>query len=216
MTDDILVVIAGNQRFRPYVANADRTTRALGYQTLVFDLGDLGMGETFLGRVSDIPLHTIPCKPHMLREACRRVPESSYVVWQDADAIMQDRIDEIRQDFDIGVTMRTKFSKDPRVGAINAGIVFVRNTAAARDFLDLWAAKSDVLDGDQSALNALIPLTQQDRDQCVSRQGAQVQVFSCAVYNFFDFKNDTSGAKILHYKSKHRDRYPLEGLYHGS
>jgi len=211
----MLIVIAGDYRFRPYVENADRTTRALGYETLVFDLGNLGMGESFQGRVSDIPLHTIPCKPHMLREACSRVAEDSYVVWLDADAIMQARIDEIRQDYDLGVTMRTKIGNDPRVGAINAGIVFVRNTAATRRFLDVWAAKSDLLDGDQSALNALIPLEKQDRDQCVGRQGIKVQVFPCAVYNFFDFKNDASGAKIIHYKSKHRDKYPLEDKHHG-
>ena len=209
MTDDMLVVIAGDHRFGPYVANADRTTRALGYQTLVFDLGDLGMGEPFQGRVSDIPLHTIPCKPHMLREACSRVSTGSYVVWLDADAIMQQRIDEIRQDYDIGVTMRGKFASDPRVAAINAGIVFVRNTKPAQRFLDIWADRSDSLDGDQSALNELVPLEPQDRDQCVERQGARVQVFSCAIYNFFDFKNDPGQAKIIHYKSKHRARYPM-------
>ena len=209
MTNNILVVIAGDQNFRPYVENADRTTRALGYETLVFDLGGLGMGEPFQGRVSNIPLHTIPCKPHMLRAALDRVSAGSYLVWLDADAIMQDRIDEIQQDYDIGVTMRTKFSKDPRVGAINAGIVFVRNTEPAKVFLDVWAQRADQLDGDQSALNDLVPLTKADRNQVVERQGAQIQVFPCAVYNFFDFKNDASQAKIIHYKSKHRSRYPL-------
>jgi hypothetical protein len=210
MNDDILVVTAGDANFRPYVANAERTTRLLGYPVLVFDLGGLDLGEPFEGRVSSVPLHTIPCKPHMLREACSRVPENSYVVWLDGDAIMQARIDEIRQDYDIGVTMRSKFSKDPRVGAINAGIVFVRNTASARRFLEVWAYRADEFDGDQSALNDLVPLTKTDRDQLVHRQGARIQVFPCSVYNFFDFKNDASQAKIVHYKSKHRAKYPLE------
>lgn len=206
---DLLVVIAGNGDFKDYVRNADLTTRRLGYDTLVFDLGGLGFGQPFQGRVSNIPLHTIPCKPQMLREALSRVRENSHVVWLDADAIMQSRIDEICQEYDIGVTMRSKVSKDPRVGAINAGIVFVRNTPQARLFLDTWAAHADEMDGDQSALNDILRLGKDDRDQLVERLGAKIQVFPCAVYNFFDFKNDASQAKIIHYKSKHRARYPM-------
>ena len=206
---NITVLIAGDHRFRPYVANAQRTTEALGYDTMVFDLGDLGFGTPFQGRVSDVPLHTIPCKPRLIQQALHDVASNDYVIWLDADAIMQQRVDEICQDYDLGVTMRDKFSKDPRVGAINAGIVFVRNTPQARDFLDVWADRADELDGDQSALNGLIPLEKIHRDQLISRHGIRIQVFPCAVYNNFSFKDDMTQAKIIHYKSKHRARYPM-------
>jgi hypothetical protein len=209
MINNILVVIAGDHRFRPYVANADRTTRALGYQTLVFDLGGLGFGEPFQGRVSNIPLHTIPCKPRLIREALNRVPDNDYVIWLDADAIMQQRVDEICQNYDLGVTMRNEFAQDPRVGAINAGIVFARKTPDMLKFLDLWADRADELDGDQSALNNLLALETTDRDQLISRHGIQVQVFPCSIYNNFIFRGDMSKAKIIHYKSKHRARYPM-------
>jgi hypothetical protein len=207
--NNITVLIAGDHRFRPYVANARRTTEALGYTTMVFDLGDLGFGEPFEGRVSDVPLHTIPCKPRLIRKALERVPANDYVIWLDADAIMQQRVDEICQDYDLGVTMREKFAQDPRVGAINAGIVFARNTPVMSKFLDLWTNRAEELDGDQSALNSLITLEKADRDQLVSRHDIRVQVFPCAVYNNFSFKDDMSQAKIIHYKSKHRARYPM-------
>jgi hypothetical protein len=206
---NITVLIAGDHRFRPYVANAQRTTEALGYDTMIFDLGDLGFGTPFQGRVSDVPLHTIPCKPRLIQQALHHVASNDYVIWLDADAIMQQRVDEICQDYDLGVTMRDKFSKDPRVGAINAGIVFVRNTPQARDFLDVWAARADELDGDQSALNGLLSLEKTHRDQLISRHGIRIQVFPCAVYNNFSFKDDMAQAKIIHYKSKHRARYPM-------
>jgi hypothetical protein len=111
--------------------------------------------------------------------------------------------------------MREKFAQDPRVGAINAGIVFARNTPAMSEFLDLWTNRAEELDGDQSALNSLITLEKADRGQQVSRHGIRVQVFPCAVYNNFSFKDDMSQAKIIHYKSKHRDKYPLEDKHHG-
>ena len=213
--NNITVLIAGDHRFRHYVANARRTTEALGYDVMVFDLGDLGFGEPFEGRVSDVPLHTIPCKPRLIRRALERVPANDYVIWLDADAIMQQRVDEICQDYDLGVTMREKFAQDPRVGAINAGIVFARNTPAMLKFLDLWINRAEELDGDQSALNSLITLEKADRGQQVSRHGVRVQVFPCAVYNNFSFKDDMGQAKIIHYKSKHRDKYPLEDTHHG-
>jgi hypothetical protein len=130
-------------------------------------------------------------------------------VYLDADAIMQSRIDEIAEDYDIGVTMRSKMAPDPRVAAINAGIVFVRNTQPARDFLRIWSAKADELNGDQWALNLLTNLQKEDLGQTVVKHGARVSCFHCAIYNNFYFKGDQSMAKILHYKCKHRKRYPL-------
>jgi hypothetical protein len=205
----ITVVIAGDKNFSAYITKARDTTEALGYPTLIYDLGDLGFGQKFEGKVSNVPLHTIPCKPWLLLDSLDHVPADSYVVWLDGDALLQQRIDEIEQDYDIGVTMRTKAAQDPRVSLINAGIVFVKNTPQAREFLTHWGNEATQLDGDQWALNKLCELTMEDRDHTVTRLSAKIKNFPCQVYNNFYFKNDQSQAKILHYKSKFRNKYPL-------
>lgn len=207
--NNITVLIAGDNNYRAMIENAKKTTEELGYPTIVYDLGNLGFGKKFDGKVSDIPLQTIPCKPHLLADALLKLPDNDYLVYLDADAIMQSRIDEIKEDYDIGVTMRSKLAPDPRVAAINAGIVFVRNTQPARDFLRIWSAKADELNGDQWALNLLTNLQKEDHGQTVVKHGARIRCFPCTVYNNFYFKGDQSMAKILHYKSKQRKLYPF-------
>jgi hypothetical protein len=206
---NITVLIAGDKNYRAMIENAKRTTEELGYPTIIYDLGNLGFGKQFDGRVSNIPLQTIPCKPHLLADALLGLPDNDYLVYLDADAIMQFRIDEICEDYDIGVTLRAKPAPDPRVSAINAGIVFVRNTQPAREFLQIWAKTADELNGDQWALNTLTQLQKEDLGQTVIKHNTRIRCFPCTVYNNFYFKGDQSMAKILHYKSKHRKRYPL-------
>ena len=70
----ITVLIAGDANFRPYIENAQRTTEALGYPTVIYDLGNLGFGRQFDGRVSNIPLQTIPCKPALMLDALQDIP----------------------------------------------------------------------------------------------------------------------------------------------
>jgi hypothetical protein len=207
--NNITVLIAGDKNYRAMIENAKRTTEELGYPTIIYDLGNLGFGKQFDGRVSNIPLQTIPCKPHLLADALLGLPDNHYLVYLDADAIMQSRIDEICEDYDIGVTLRAKPAPDPRVSAINAGIVFVRNTQPAREFLQIWAKTADELNGDQWALNTLTQLQKEDLGQTVIKHNTRIRCFPCTVYNNFYFKGDQSMAKILHYKSKHRKRYPL-------
>ena len=142
-------------------------------------------------------------------DALQDIPVNHYLVYLDADAIMQTRIDEICQDYDLGVTLRAKPAPDPRVSAINAGIVFVRNTAQAKQFLQVWAHRADELNGDQWALNTLTELTREDMDKTVMRGDTRIRCFPCMIYNNFYFKGDQSSAKIIHYKSKHRKLYPL-------
>jgi len=205
----IKVVIAGDKNFEAYVKKGKETTEALGYEVLTYDLGELGYGKPFVGRVSDEVNAKIPCKPHIILDALDSVEQNEYLVWLDADALIIDRIDEIQEDYDIGVTVRQPKSVENAL-PINAGIVFVRKTDAAIDFLQKWITMSDQGVSDQPPLNKLSSVVCADIGSTVIRDGTKIKVYPCAVYNNFYFaKKDRPGIKIKHYKSKLRDLYPL-------
>jgi len=205
----IKVIIAGDKNFEAYVKKGKETTEALGYTVLVYDLGGLGYGKQFQGRVSDAVNAKIPCKPHIILDALESIDENEYLVWLDADAIMVDRIDEIQDHYDIGVTVRQPKAVENML-PINAGIVFVKKTQPAIEFVKKWIELSDNDVSDQPPLNKLSSVVCADIGSTVMRDGTKIKVYPCAVYNNFYFaKKDKPGIKIKHYKSKLRHLYPL-------
>jgi hypothetical protein len=205
----IKVVIAGDKNFEPYVRKGKETTEALGYEVLVYDLGGLGYGKPFNGRVSDEINAKIPCKPHIILDALKFVNDNEYLIWLDADALIFERVDEIQEDYDIGVTVRQPKNVENTM-PINAGIVFVRKTPMAIEFIKKWINLSDQGVSDQPPLNELASVVCKDIGSTVSRHGSKIKVYPCAVYNNFYFaKKDRPGIKIKHYKSKLRNLYPL-------
>lgn len=213
----IVVVLAGDKNFKPYVEQGKRKTESLGYQVDVYDLGGLGFGTPFVGRVSDEPNAKIPCKPRIILEALKKVNDGDYVVWLDADALIQARIDEIKIDYDVAVTVRAPKKVEHSL-PINAGIVFVRNTPAALKFVNSWMVLSEQGTSDQPPLNQLCSVTSKDRDQTVLRDNVKIKVYKCEVYNNFYKQGkiingvNPSNVKIVHYKTKLRHLYPLESL----
>ncbi len=214
MRNDITVVIAGDSNFKSYVEQGIRWTEKLGYPILAYDLGNLGFGKPFSGRFSDEVNAKIPCKPHIISDALELIKDGEYLVWLDADALIYQNIDEIAQDYDIGVTVRAPKAVEHQL-PINAGIVFIRKTAAARDFIEKWKELSDQGVSDQPPLNYLCKVNTQDRDKTVIRDGVKIKVFKCEVYNNFYKQGKNAdkvrpvGVKIVHYKSKLRHLYPL-------
>jgi hypothetical protein len=205
----IKVVIAGDKNFEAYVKKGTDTTQALGYEVLVYDLGGLGYGKPFIGRVSDEVNAKIPCKPHIILDALTSVEDSQYLVWLDADALILERIDEIQDDYDIGVTVRQPKNIENTM-PINAGIVFIKKTPEAIEFIKKWIELSDQGVSDQPPLNQLASVVCADIGSTVIRDNTKIKVYPCAVYNNFYFaKKDKPGIKIKHYKSKLRDLYPL-------
>jgi hypothetical protein len=211
----IVVVLAGDKNFLPYVEKGKKTTEALGYVTDVYDLGGLGFGTPFVGRVSDAPNAKIPCKPRIILEALKKVDDHDYIVWLDADALIQQKIDEIKEDYDVAVTVRAPKSVEHSL-PINAGIVFVRKTPAAIKFVEQWMELAEQGVSDQPPLNNLCAVNSKDRDSTVIRNGAKIKVYKCEVYNNFYKQGkmingvNPSSVKIVHYKTKLRHLYPLE------
>ncbi len=214
MRKDITVVIAGDANYRAYVEQGVRWTEKLGYPVVAYDLGNLGFGKSFRGRVSDEVNAKIPCKPHIIADALESINDGEYLVWLDADALIYQNIDEIAQDYDIGVTVRAPKAVEHTM-PINAGIVFIKKTPAAKKFLQRWMDLSDQGESDQPPLNQLCSVTTKDRDSTVIRDGARIKVFKCEVYNNSykqgkdAFKIRPPNVKIVHYKSKLRHLYPL-------
>ena len=123
----IYVVIAGNKRFKPYVDYAVKSSAIAGYTTKVYDLGDLGYGMPFTGKVGNERNAKIPCKPEIIQHAMKTIAPGDWIAWCDADAVIKKRFDEIKGMYDIGVTMRQP-KASPHDMPINAGIVFCCKT----------------------------------------------------------------------------------------
>ena len=106
MINKITTVIAGDANFKKYVDKAVAYSKNVGYNPVVYDLGGLGYGTPFNARVSPKVGAKIPSKPGIIMETLKTVNEGDYVVWLDADALIEQPIDEIMFDYDIGVTVR--------------------------------------------------------------------------------------------------------------
>lgn len=204
----ITTVVAGDSNFRKYVDKAVEHCRNVGYEPVVYDLGGLGYGIPFEGRVSPQVGAKIPSKPGMIKETLKNVEYGEYVVWIDADALIEDRIDEIMFDYDIGVTVRQPKQIENSL-PLNAGIVFVRKTPTALMFVDEWIKLCETGVSDQQELNKLCQVTTKDTNKTVVRNNTKIHVFECRIYNNFYFaKKPSPQAKIKHYKSKLRHLWP--------
>jgi len=202
MINKITTVIAGDANFKKYVDKAVAYSKNVGYDPVVYDLGGLGYGTPFNARVSPKVGAKIPSKPGLIMETLKTVNDGDYVVWLDADALIEQPIDEIMFDYDIGVTVRQPKQIENSL-PINAGIVFVRKTKAALDFVERWMTLCETGISDQQELNKLCKVTTEHTDTTVIRGYVRIRVFPCKIYNNFYFaKKKVPHAKIKHYKSK--------------
>ena len=209
MQDNITVVTAANLNFKGYLTHCVNSITQHGYSTLIYDLSGLGIGKTFAdNRVSDEIGGKIPCKPSIILDALDQVNNNSYLAWLDSDTLMTGNIDGIKLNYDLAVTIRKPKAQENGF-PINAGVVFIRKTPAAINFVKNWVNLCENAKSDQAQLNLMCLMTSEHREKIVTRYDANVYGFPCELYNnFYMKKADVNNAKIMHYKSKLRGVYP--------
>lgn len=204
----IRIITAADYNFKEMALMAYRSAIDLNYETTIYDLGGLGQGIPFTGRVSDSIGAKIPSKPNIILDALTRCNINDIVVWIDADTIIWDRIDEIAKErWDLGVTVRKPKAKD-RDDFINAGVLFVRKTDQSLKFMKRWIENCVNGVSDQKELNNILKLKNADYNKDKNINGLSVKIFPCDIYNNFYFKQPQQSAKITHYKSKLRYMWP--------
>jgi hypothetical protein len=177
-----------------------------GYPVTVFDLGGLGFGEPLPTERGDLKKQSfIPCvfKPRAIRRALE-ITKEPYLIWLDADAFLQDKIDEIfTDDYDVGVTERDprevkKYANNPKVGSINSGVIFFRRSRRLLDFVNRWQLRAIAHNLEQQGLNELVN---------TGLPGIRIKKFPCRIYNnyYFDSQNKHP-VKVIHYKGGRQRR----------
>lgn len=221
-----------NFSFRELIGQTMATAKRHGYRSDVYDLGTLGIGESY--RIEDRSFiekgyyqkelkngykSKSIFKPELVKLSMSKHDE--LVVYLDGDAQLCANIDEVdTDDYDIGVTLRdvtelgTDWYRDnvEIVKYVNAGVIFFRPTERAREFVAQWARLTEELGNDQMALNALSSPEDYPEPWSVrTLNGVRVKYFPARIYNFYYFTEIMPiGAKIFHFKGSVRKYYPFD------
>lgn len=164
--------------------------------------------ERFKGWPGDFK-GTIPFKPDIIKRALAMGIQK--LVWMDADAFCVQHIDEMfEQEFDLCFTLRSREEHDLvpqseklRYAYINAGVIFIRNTQATRDFVDRWILEVDKTESksDQEALNNLLLLSGYEWGTFQDLYRARIMTVPTELWNYYRFEFGVpKTAKVLHFK----------------
>ena len=209
-----------------------RQCAKLGYQIEVYDLHNLEFGKKWDVKNETFQRHgyyhqmsndgwttKAMHKPGMVEDAML-THKGEFITYLDGDAILMARIDEIVEDYDVGVTIRPdremkhmmneaqKHNDRDREltqsSQINAGVLFFAGTEQSSHFVTKWRSKTVDLGNDQLAVNKLVnPNNRQLRawETYTIENHIRVKVFPGEIYNYTDFpSNPPVDAKIYHYK----------------
>lgn len=203
-----------------------------GYVPVVYDLGSLGIGESYLvedesfvkngfykSEVKNGYKSKSLFKPDIVKLCMEKYDD--VVVYLDGDAQLCGAIDEIdSDDYDIGVTLRDPCELEGEwydshvdiVKYVNAGVIFFRPTPAAKVFIDTWMELTQSVGNDQMALNKLsCPEDYPEVGSIHDIGGVRVKYFSGKIYNYYYFENGlVPNVKIMHFKGPVRHFYPFD------
>jgi hypothetical protein len=220
------VITACDINFRHMVDGAIKMNAQCGAETLVYNLGGLGMGKPFDITADMAMIHNDPgvvytgaakskCtfKPRIILDAMHENPDEKHFVWVDADGfLIKPVMDVFDNDFDLAFTMRRTGENPHSVTPmfdqyINAGVIFVKNTAAARNFIRLWISlipHTSTLT-DQHAVNELLDkmIKWNIFDVPQKTYWGSVMLLTTDVFNYYYFPDAPhDNARILHFKGE--------------
>jgi len=213
------IVTAANWRMRQYAKSCLKSAKRFHYDIAIYDLGKLGFGcpfdvenESFqengyYRKVRPGRFSVADHKPQLIRNCLEEYGE--FIVYLDADTIINHRIDEALGDYDVGLTVRPEWENKFRekntrrsVGAlgmdaedfllydnyINGGVMFFNHTENAYRFIDEWESEMVKIPEDQGALNSMLkahfPLKS---GQTVVHNGIRIRLFGTIEYNYYYF-----------------------------
>ncbi len=208
----IAIISAGTPDYRDMMAENRRRCEALGYRYVAHDLDPS----------TDLEGALPPCtfKPELMAKflydlgdiaAMEQFNKHEVYAWMDADAIVVRPLgDLLAIDFDVAVTLRPGEeigTTQPTTNYLNAGVVFFRNTAAAREFVAQWIERTKQTQNDQAALNQLVGAGWTDYewresyDTTTMRGGLSVHVLRANEWNFSSWAGrPPADVRILHFK----------------
>jgi hypothetical protein len=197
------IVTASDQQLNDFIIPCIKSIEKCGYNPIFYNLGGLDFGIPFRAETSQQAHKKFPKKPFVIKDAMKYLKKYDWLAWIDIDCIMQMPIDDaISSEYDVGLTFRKNH--------INSGVTFWQKNNRAISFLEKWCNESIAKRGDQNALNNLLNITTLNNlDFTTYRYGLKFKLLDSRIYNNFFFKKDQSKARIIHYKSKHRSRFPF-------
>lgn len=217
-----VILTAGDDKFADLISISLSQIKRMGYRAKIYDLGGLGIGQEYHKptevtlRDSSVPWDQkiratrksskrqwrlnrkapAPWKPELIKFAMDSSDHWEHMLWLDGDAVITEPIHEIfRGDYDIALTLRHTQGSLPISRYLNTGIVVVRNTPKAREFMERWVAEQSnrVKGCDQHSLHRLLysegvelPANKDgvlEHSQLISFLGATVLTLPGAIYN---------------------------------
>ena len=207
------ILTAGNKNFKPLILKSLEKIKEFNYESVVYDLGGLGFGKEFKVDKKDFNrprIQPVPAtfKPKIIKDCLSNMKKDRTLVYLDGDAFLMKNIDEIEYDnYDVGITVRTehevkKYKNYRPKGSINSGVIFLRNTKIAMEFIDEWIDKALEENSDQISLNSLLGdcVDVLKYDQTVRKDELKVKLFRTTIYNNYYPNFDIDKTKIRHLK----------------
>lgn len=207
------ILTAGCKRFRePILLNTTQAEKH-GYETSIYDLGDLNIEGSIKHTIDSVEFknkgryYRVPGIAYSAKALhkgdivldCLDNHPDDFIIYMDGDAIMLQTLDEmpdLLDGCDIGLTLRDAFdmrrclSKQGEVrnflGTFNSGVMVFNNTNKAKEFAKKWFDKIEESQSDQKALNMLVnpELKEYKVGDFIELDGVKIKCLNGEIYNW--------------------------------